>query len=71
MTKMVVFKLKKINYLFSLSIIYTVSSQMSHVLDEVDAVPRRVGLYDVKYRYNNEEHVTVLLLKIAEHKKIS
>ena len=37
---------------------------MNHELDEVDAVPRRVGLYNVKYRYNNEEHVTVLLLNI-------
>ena len=42
---------------------------MNHELDEVDAVPRRVGLYNVKYRYNNEEHVTVLLLNIGKHNK--
>jgi hypothetical protein len=38
---------------------------MNHELDEVDAVPRRVGLYNVNYRYNNEEHVNILLLKIS------
>ncbi len=42
---------------------------MNHELDEVDAVSRRVGLYNVKYRYNNEEHVTALLLKIGKHNK--
>jgi hypothetical protein len=42
---------------------------MNHDLDEVEAVPRRVGLYNVKYRYNNEEHVTVLLLTIGKHNK--
>jgi hypothetical protein len=42
---------------------------MNHELDEVDAVPRRVGLYNVKYRYNNEEHVTEVLLKIGKHNK--
>ena len=42
---------------------------MNHELDEVDAVPRRVGLYNVKYRYNNEEHVTELLLRIGKHNK--
>ncbi len=31
---------------------------MNHELDEVEAVSRRVGLYNVKYLYNNEEHVT-------------
>ena len=41
---------------------------MNHELDEVDAVPRRVGLYNVKYRYNNEEHVTEVLLNIGKHK---
>ena len=43
------------------------SSKMNHELDEVDAVPRRVGLYNVKYRYNNEEHVTEVLLRIGKH----
>ena len=42
---------------------------MNHELDEVDAVPRRVGLYNVNYRYNNEEHVTEVLLKIGKHNK--
>jgi hypothetical protein len=42
---------------------------MNHEVDEVDAVPRRVGLYNVKYRYNNEEHVTEVLLKIGKHNK--
>jgi len=42
---------------------------MNHELDEVDAVPRRVGLYNVKYLYNNEEHVTEVLLKIGKHNK--
>jgi hypothetical protein len=40
---------------------------MNHELDEIEAVPRRVGLYNVKYVYNNEEHVTALLLKIGKH----
>ena len=31
--------------------------------------PRRVGLYNVKYRYNNKEHITTLLLKICKHNK--
>ena len=57
------------NYLFSLSIIKTLSSKMNHELDEVDAVPRRVGLYNIKYRYNNEEHVTEVLLQIGKHNK--
>ena len=71
MTKLlVVFKLKKMNYLFSLSIIKTVSSKMNHELDEVDAVPRRVGLYNVKYRYNNEEHVTEVFLRLINTTKI-
>ena len=42
---------------------------MNHDLDEVEAVSRRVGLYNVKYLYNNEEHVTVLLLNIGKHNK--
>ena len=42
---------------------------MSHDLDEVEAVSRRVGLYNVKYRYKNEEHVTQVLLKIGKHNK--
>ena len=43
---------------------------MNHELDEVDAVvPRRVSLYNVKYRYNNEEHVTAHLLNIGKHNK--
>ena len=42
---------------------------MNHELDEVKAVPRRVGLYNVKYRYNNEEYVTEVLLNIGKHYK--
>jgi hypothetical protein len=42
---------------------------MNHELDEIDVTPRRVGLYNVKYRYNNEEHATALLLKIGKHNK--
>ncbi len=42
---------------------------MNHELDEIDVTPRRVGLYNVKYRYNNEEHVTAILLKIGKHNK--
>jgi len=42
---------------------------MNHELDEIEPVPRRIGLYNVKYRYNNEEHVTVLLLNIGKHSK--
>ena len=42
---------------------------MNHEFDEFDAVPRRVGLYNVKYRYNNEEHVTEVLLKIGKQQK--
>jgi hypothetical protein len=42
---------------------------MNHELDEVDAVPRRVGLYNLEYRYNNEEHVTEVLLNIGKHNK--
>ena len=42
---------------------------MNHELDEVDAVPRRVGLHNMKYRYNNEEHVTEVLLRIGKHNK--
>ena len=42
---------------------------MNHESDEVDAVSRRVGLYNVKYRYNNEEHVTEVLRKIGTHNK--
>ena len=44
---------------------------MNHELDEIELVPRRVGLYNVKYRYNNEEHITTLLLKIGKHNKNS
>jgi hypothetical protein len=42
---------------------------MNHELDEIEPVPRRVGLYNVKYLYNNEKHVTVLLLNIGKHNK--
>ena len=42
---------------------------MNRVLDEVDAVPRRVGLYNVTYLHNNEEHVTEVLLNIGKHNK--
>ena len=42
---------------------------MNHGLDEIEPVPRRVGLYNVKYRYNNEEHVTSILLEIGKHNK--
>jgi len=42
---------------------------MNHELDEIEPVPRRVGLYNVKYRYNNEEHVTSILLEIGKHNK--
>ena len=39
---------------------------MNHELDEIEAVARQVGLYNVKYVYNNEEYVTTLLLKIGK-----
>ena len=42
---------------------------MNHDLDEDEAVSSRVGLYDVKYLYNNKEHVTVLLLNLGKHYK--
>ena len=42
---------------------------MSHELEEVEAVSRRVDLYNVKYRYNNQEHVTEVLLRIGKHNK--
>ena len=42
---------------------------MNHDLDEVESVSRRVGLYNVTYLHNNEEHVTAILLKIGKHNK--
>ena len=48
------------NYLFSLSILKQFSFKMNHELDEIE--PVRVGLYNIKYRYTDEEHVTSILL---------
>ena len=42
---------------------------MNHELDEIESAPRRVGLYNVKHRYNNEEHVIEVLLEIGKHNK--
>jgi hypothetical protein len=42
---------------------------MNHELDEVEAGPKRVGLYNVKYLYNNDEHVIEVLLNIGKHNK--
>ena len=69
MTKLIAFKLKKMNYLFSLSLLKQFSFKMNHELNEIEPVPQRVGLYNVKYRHNNEEHVTSILLEIGKHNK--
>ncbi len=42
---------------------------MNHELDEIEPVPWRVDLYNVKYRHNNEEHVAAILLEIGKHNK--
>lgn len=34
---------------------------MNHELDEIEPLPWQVGLYNVKYLYNNVQHVTACI----------